>query len=136
MAGNRVTLAFASKTISNTVQIYPEATITQPIYSLTGESLGAKRNDVMTVTTTLAGQTVARAFRAAPEADHEQHVPLVVLEQGSWATLLNGGYTRTLTIEGNLLWAGGPAGLLQLDLTTHLSQTHTLPGPTQGVVSV
>jgi hypothetical protein len=102
-------------------------------YSLSGAPLGAKLGDTMTVTTTIAGQAAARTFRARPNYEGEQAVPLVLPERGEWTPLLTGGYTHTLTIAGQTLWAGGPAGLIAVDLTTRQVTTQTLPWPTPTV---
>lgn len=102
-------------------------------YSLSGAPLGAKLDDTMTVTTTIAGQAAARTFRARPNHEGEQAVPLVLPTRGEWTPLLIGGYTQTVTIQGQMLWAGGPAGLIALDLTTRQVTTQTLPWPEPAV---
>ena len=96
-------------------------------YSLSGAPLGAKLDDRMTVTTTIAGQSVAQHFRARPDHEGEQAVPLVIPEQGEWQLFLTGGYTRTLVVQDQILWAGGPAGLLRVDLATGVQTMQTLP---------
>ena len=120
-----VTLRFNTQ-ITDTLSIV-EQEEPFPFYDMTGAELGAQRGDVMTVTTTFGGQTVARTFRAQPNAEGEQQVNLVLPAQGVWSRWLTGGYTRTLAINGTTLWAGGAAGVRAVDITTAVSTTQMLP---------
>jgi hypothetical protein len=133
--GANVTLNFASKSLTTRTQ--PTLNSALPYYDLTGKGLGAERSDILTLTVTFAGEQLVRPFRAAPAvegaAKGEQEVPLVLPERGEWTPLLTGGYTHTLTIAGQTLWAGGPAGLIAVDLTTRQVTTQTLPWPTPSV---
>lgn len=126
-----VALAFQSQMTATVSQ--PSVVDPVAYYSLSGAALGAKLNDTMTATTTIAGQTVARAFRARPNHEREQEVPLVIPEQGEWQLILTAGYTHTLQLQEQTLWAGGPAGLIAVDLTTRQVTTQTLPWPTPTV---
>lgn len=107
-----------------------------PYYAVSGASMGAKLNDMMTLVVPLATTNITRTFRARPDENKEQEIHVVLPEQGIWSHGLTSGYTRTLLIQGNTLWAGGPAGLLQVDLTSNVSQTHSLPWPTANVVAL
>lgn len=104
-----------------------------PYYVATGLALGAQRSDILTLTVPFAGETLVRPFRAWPadegESEGEQAISLVLPERGEWTTFFTGGYTRTLTIQGQTLWAGGPAGLTAFDLTTRQATPQTLPWP-------
>jgi len=60
----------------------------------------------------------------------------VLPERGTWTPWLTGGYTRTITVADNTLWAGGPAGLLAVDLTSKVQVTHALPWSEPAVVSI
>lgn len=120
--------------VALTFQTGMTATVSRPsvvdpvaYYSLSGKPLGAKLNDPMTVTTTIAGQVVARTFRARPNHEGEQEVPLVIPEQGEWRLILTAGYTHTLLLQDQILWAGGPTGLLRVDLPTGTQTVQSLP---------
>jgi len=130
-----VSLHFGDQATSTVSKSYDN---TQPTayYTLTGAGMGAKKGDIMTVTVAFAGQTLARAFRAWPDETKEQEVALVLPEQGIWTPWLTGGYTRTVTIADHTLWAGGPAGLLAVDLTSKAQVTHALPWSEPTVVSL
>lgn len=99
----------------------------------------AKRGDIMSVRTEFAGQHIERVFRAWPEETGsnkgEQFVPIVVPEEGTWEPWISGGYTRTLTVENGTLWAGGPAGLLAIELATGTQTVTALPWPESAVVA-
>jgi hypothetical protein len=97
-----------------------------PFYSLSAFELGAKRGDVMTLTVSFASQTITRTLRAWPDANGEQHVAAALSDDGVWSDWLSGGYTATLAIDDETLWAGGLQGVRSLNLNTALSQTHTL----------
>ncbi|MCE7984717.1 MAG: hypothetical protein DYG89_26395 [Caldilinea sp. CFX5] len=129
--GANVTLHFQDKRLTTRTQ--PTLNSALPYYDLTGKGLGAQRSDILTLTVNFAGAELVRPFRAAPASEGatkgEQEVPLVLPERGEWTPLLTGGYTHTLTIQGQTLWAGGPAGLIALDLTTRQVTTQTLPWP-------
>ena len=133
--GANVTLNFASKSLTTRTQ--PTLNSALPYYDLTGKGLGAERSDILTLTVTFAGEQLVRPFRAAPAvegaAKGEQEVPLVLPTRGEWTPLLTGGYTHTLTMAGQTLWAGGPEGLIAVDLTTRQVTTQTLPWPTPSV---
>ncbi len=128
VAGAQITLTFGQAITTTTTKkndAAPTAVFVQP-----AKGLGAKRGDTLTLTASFAGQSVTRTFRAQPEADGEQYVPLVIRDAGVWRTLSNtSGYTRTLLAAGNVLWAGGRDGLLQLDLTSGVSLTYSAPWP-------
>ncbi|MFN8490474.1 MAG: hypothetical protein U0350_22990 [Caldilineaceae bacterium] len=134
VTGASVTLQFGTQ-VTQTVSAQSKD-FASPFYDMSGAGLGAKKGDVMTVTTTFAGQTIVRAFRALPDNEKEQEVSLVIPTRGEWTPWLTGGYTLTLTTIGNTLWAGGPAGLLAIDLTTQQQVSQSLPWATPTVVSV
>ncbi|MEZ4730313.1 MAG: hypothetical protein R3E79_24555 [Caldilineaceae bacterium] len=104
-----------------------------PYYVATGLALGAQRSDILTLTVPFAGETLVRPFRAWPadegESQGEQAISLVLPERGAWTPFFTGGYTHTLTIQGQTLWAGGPAGLMAYDLSTRQATPQTLPWP-------
>lgn len=129
-----VTLQFGAQSRFTDTRMYSAEIY--PFYTMTGTVLGAKLNDLMTVTTQFAGQTATRTFRARPDGTGEQQVPLVLPEQGEWTPWLASGFTRTLALQGNTLWAGGPAGLRAINLTSGLSTTHALPWATSAVMAV
>jgi hypothetical protein len=99
----------------------------EPYFDLTAHFLGARRGDVVTLSARFAGQTVERAIRAWPEAEGEQRVVLAFLERGVWSPWVTGGYTRALALAGDTVWAGGPAGVISVSLSTSVSVAHTLP---------
>jgi hypothetical protein len=124
VAGAVVTLTFGNGFTTTVAQLTDVETV--PYFALTGFDLGARLGDVMTLTARFAGQTVERPFRAWPD-DDEQHVALALPEQGVWSTWVTGGYTRTLALAGDTVWAGGPAGVISVSLTSGISVVHTLP---------
>lgn len=108
-----------------------------PFYAVSGSELGAKRGDTMTMTVTLGNVTATRTFRAEPaqsgENQGEQEIALVLPEQGAWQPWLSGGYTRTLLVDDQSIWAGGPAGLLRIDSQTGITAVQSLPWSTPQV---
>lgn len=129
--------------VALTFQTQITATVSKPsvvdpvaYYALSGAPLGAKLADTMTVTTTIAGQAVTRAFRARPDQAGEQEVPIVIPEQGEWQLFLTASYTRTLLVQGQTLWAGGPAGLLRVDRTTGAQTVQSLPWADSSVTAL
>lgn len=128
--GTEVSITFQEATTST---VTSQRSVDSIIYSLTGAALGARRDDLMSVSTTFAGREVERAFRARPNSEGEQNVALVIPEEGIWDTWLEEDYTRALLIVGDTLWAGGGAGLTAIDLTTDERTTQTLPWPEQNV---
>lgn len=121
-----VTLAFGNSITTGFTLPGPEETF--PYYGLEADELGARKGDLMTLTAHFAGQIVTRTIRAWPEPgpDHEQYVALAFPE-GFWNPWVTGGYTRALALAGNVLWAGGPAGVISISLTSGISVVHTLP---------
>jgi hypothetical protein len=111
-----------------------------PFYVASGLDLGARRGDVLTMSVTVADQQLRYPFRAWPEATGvnrgEQQLPLVLPELGEWRPWFTGGYTATVVAQGQSVWAGGAAGLLQIDLTTNLTTVHTLPWSNAPVVAL
>lgn len=135
IAGATLTLTFGSA-ITTTITSH-KATVDPPlIYNTSGFGLGASKGDVMTLTVPFASQTITRTFRAWPDGEQEQQVTLVLPEQGVWTPWFTGGYTRTLAVQGDTLWAGGPAGLLTVNLSNNVSMTHTLPWSDSAVVGI
>lgn len=106
---------------------YIEFADDDPFFDFVGTDLGARRGDIMTVTVSLGGQTIERPFRAIPEADEEQHVPIVIPTQGTWTALNSTGYTRTLAIDGDVVWAGGLQGLQKTNIISAQVQTFEPP---------
>jgi hypothetical protein len=131
-----VILKFGTRTLTTLAQIQPVSEHTFPFYSTSGVELGAKRGDILTLTVSYAGESTERIFRALPDGDKEQHVPLVLPEHGQWSSWLTGGYTRTLVSDGATLWAGGPAGLLAITTSTNISAVQSLPWPQPAVIGV
>lgn len=123
--GAVITLTFGSGIVTDVTRLTPLEL--EPYFDLTAYDLGARRGDLLTLTASFAGQTVTRAFRAWPEADGEQHLVLVFPEHGVWSPWVTGGYTRALALAGDVVWAGGPAGVISMGLSTGLSVVQTLP---------
>ncbi|MFN8443852.1 MAG: hypothetical protein U0175_23940 [Caldilineaceae bacterium] len=136
VAGATVTLQFGNG-ITHTVTSVTDVDA-NPYYDLTGFGLGAQAGDVMTVTAEFAGLRATRLFRAQPDEGNskEQHVPLVLVEDGNWQTLLGGTYTRTLTAYGDMLWAANSNTVRSVDLTNQLSTTLSLPSSIGSVRSL
>ncbi|MCX6047639.1 MAG: hypothetical protein NT075_21280 [Chloroflexi bacterium] len=134
VAGALVTLQFSTQ-VTQTLTEKQDAELF-PYYVTSGAALGAKRDDIMTATVEFAGQTATRAFRAQPDHEGEQQITLVLPEQGVWTPRDMVGYTRTLAINGQKLWAGGPAGLLAVNLSTGVTATQTLDWTDPAVVAV
>ncbi len=129
-----VSLSFGTlSTISTTNRFNAEIF---PFYSISGTLMGAKLNDIMTVTTELAGQTATRSFRARPDGTGDQEVPLIIPETSIWTPWLSAGYTRTLVAQGDTLWAGGPAGLISLSVASNVSVTQLLSWSNPSVVAL
>lgn len=135
LEGVEVTLAFADQlTTTQTVKVYDDQSA---FFSITGAELGAKRGDIMTLTVTVGDQSTSRVFRALPDAEGEQHIPIVVPSTRTMKSFDLSGYMAAVASdEEELLWIGGEAGLLSLDLTTSQTQTYTLPWQTQTVQDI
>ena len=125
VAAAAISLAFDGQVITATTELNSLEPF--PYFDLTAHDLGASRGDTFTLTAVYAGQTISQTFPAWPGSDGEQFVTLTFPETGVWEPLFTGGYTRTLAINGNTLWAGCPAGLLSVDLTNGANQPHSLP---------
>jgi len=125
VSGAALSLAFDGLVITATTEL--NALEPFPYFDLTAHDLGAQRGDVFTLTAVYAGQTISRTIRAWPDVDGEQLVTLAFPEVGVWEPLASGGYTRTVALAGDTLWAGGPAGLLAVDLPSGDSQIQPLP---------
>jgi hypothetical protein len=123
--GAAVTLTFGSGAVISVTGFTELESV--PYFDLTAHKLGARRGDMVTLTARFAGQTITRAIRAWPGADGEQHVVLAFSERGVWHPWVTGGYTRALALDGDVVWAGGPAGVLSLSLSSGVSVTHALP---------
>jgi len=125
ITGTKVTLAFEDQVL-NTYTMTDTNSVYDKMYELSGYDLGAKRNDIMTLTAEYAGQTITRSFRAWPD-DAVQKVDLI-LNPGHWETWSSDGYTSTLTaLDSQTVLAGGHDGLLQIDLATDQQTQHDLP---------
>lgn len=131
VAGTAVTLTFGGDLVTHTTRL--TSLDAEPYFALTAHDLGAKRGDVLTLTAQFAGQTVERVFRAWPDATDEQQIDLVFPERGVWSPWITGGYTRALALDGDVAWAGGPAGLISISLGSGISVVHTLPWADQSV---
>ncbi|MEM7129104.1 MAG: hypothetical protein AAF702_22420 [Chloroflexota bacterium] len=109
-----------------------------PDYRTSGSPLGATLGDTMTITAQFAGYTVTRTFRAWPsrDANKQQYVPLVIPEKGTWTKWITQGYTNTLAVQENTLWAGGSDGLISVNMTTDEVTTHALPWDDQTVTEI
>jgi hypothetical protein len=134
-----VTLEFNNRQLPSTTQMQPDIGL-DPFYVTTAVDLGARRGDLMTMSVTLADQQLHHPFRALPEttgeSKGEQQLPLVLPEAGEWRSWFTGGYSQTLVAQGQSIWAGGPDGLLHVDLTTNQQTVHPLPWPTQAVTAL
>jgi hypothetical protein len=134
-----VTLNFGALDVSGPMTSTVTAEGSQPpylYYDLSGHSLGALLYDILTVRVPFANQKIARDFMARPDNAGEQEVPLVLPILGEWVTRWTDGYTQTLGHVGGDLWAGGPAGLRSLNLTSGISQTHDLPWNDPAVIAL
>ena len=127
--GAAVMLTFGS---GITTEVTSPAGEPAPFFDLTAYHLGARRGDVLTLTAHFGGRTVSRTFRAWPDAEGEQYVVLA-LPEGIWSPWVTGGYTRALALAGDVVWAGGPAGLISVSLSSGISTAHTLPWPDPSV---
>jgi hypothetical protein len=123
--GAAVTLTFGSGAVISVTGFTALEPV--PYFDLTAHELGARRGDMVTLTARFAGRTITRAIRAWPDVDGEQHVVLALPERGVWHPWVTGGYTRALALDGDVVWAGGPAGVLSLSLSSGVSVTHVLP---------
>jgi hypothetical protein len=123
--GAAVTLTFGESDVTGTTRL--DELESMPYFDVTAHNLDAQRGDILTLTVNFAGQTISRAFRAWPEADGEQRIVLVFPEQGVWSPWMTGGYTRALALAGDVVWAGGPAGVISVNVSTGISFVHTLP---------
>lgn len=131
VVGAVVTLTFGEGVVTKTTRSI--ALEPYPYFDLTAHDLGARRGEVLTLTATFAGETVTRTFRAWPDAGGEQYVALALTMSGVWQPWLTGGYTRALALDGDTVWAGGPAGLISVSLTSGISVPHTLAWTEQSV---
>jgi hypothetical protein len=129
--GAAITLTYGGSFVTDTTHLTPLDP--EPTFDVTGHNLGAQRGDVMTLTVRFAGKTITRAFRAWPEGDGEQHVALAFEERGVWSPWVTGGYTRTLVLSGDTVWAGGSAGVVSVSLSSGVSVSHALPWPDPSV---
>ncbi|CAN5778924.1 hypothetical protein BH10CHL1_BH10CHL1_23620 [soil metagenome] len=134
VAGATVTLQFNTQ-ITQTLAQKQDAELF-PYYVTSGAALGAQRESIMTATVEFAGQTATRAFRALPDQEGEQQITLVLPEQGVWTPWTTSGYTRTLAVNDQTLWAGGPAGLLAINISNGVSVTQNLAWIEPTVVGV
>jgi hypothetical protein len=125
VTGAEATLTYRDETISTTAAFQPAEVY--PYFTTDAYDLGARTGDLLTLTISFAGQTVSRTFRAQPGAGGEQQINVALADEGVWTPLLSGGYTRTLTFDGHQLWAGGPAGLVQVDVQTGNETSIPLP---------
>lgn len=137
--GARVGLHFDEKTFVADTRYHHEFP-DYPYYVASGLALSAERGDVLTFTVDFAGASLVRPFRAWPattgESQGEQEVPLVLPEVGIWQPMLNGGYTRTLSLQGETLWAGGPVGLTKVNLATGQATSQPLPWSPPTIVAL
>ena len=131
VADATVTLTFGDRAVTGTTR----STLLEahPYFDLTAHDLGARRGDLLTLTVTFGGEELTRSFRAWPEASGEQQVALTFALRGIWHPWITGGYTRSLALHDGLLWAGGPAGLISVNLTSGISVPQTLPWAEPGI---
>ena len=123
--GATVRLTFGESSLTETT--YLNGLEPEPYFDVTAYNLDAHRGDILTLTANFAGQTITRTFRAWPAADGEQHIVLTFPERGIWYPWVTGGYTRALALAGDVVWAGGPAGVISVSLTSGVSVVHTWP---------
>ena len=109
-----VSLTFGDQMTSTTTFLGIEGEA--PYFDITGASLGAKRGDIMTLTVRYAGQTIVQPFRATPNAEGEQHVPIVLPDTISTKSIGEAGYGRAVAADDSHIWAAGPSGLQRSDL--------------------
>ena len=120
-----ITLSYGSDVVTSAT--YLTLLESEPYFDLTAHNLGARRGDIVTLTAHFAGRTITRTIRAWPESGGEQHVVLALPERGVWSPWLTGGYTRALALDDDVAWAGGPAGVISISLSSGVSVAHTLP---------
>ena len=125
VSGAAITLTYGSGVVTDVTLL--TALESHPYFDLTAHNLGASRGDVLTLSVRFGRQNVERVFRAWPEEDGEQHIVLAFPERGVWSPWVTGGYTRALALAGDTVWAGGPAGVISVSLSTGISVVHTLP---------
>jgi len=131
--GAKVTLTFDNQSVETFTQVYEGELEENSHFQITGHNIGARKNDMITVTAEYLGQSVTRTFRAWPDGDR-QKVHLV-LGEGSWKNWKSGDYTRTLaTLNDQTLLAGGLDGLLQVDMATDQEIPIASPWPDDIVV--
>jgi hypothetical protein len=123
--GAAVTITFRGSAVTDFTRITSLESF--PYFDLSAHNLGARKGDLLTLTAQFAGQAVSRTIRAWPDSGGEQHVVLAFPERGIWSSWVTGGYTHALALAGNEVWAGGPAGLISVSLTSGISVVHTLP---------
>lgn len=87
---------------------------------------GALHGDVITAKATIGNQIISRTFRALPDGNGLQNIDLVIPD-ALWEPYAGDGYTRTLTIADNTLWAGGDAGVMAVDLDSNVVTTYSVP---------
>lgn len=131
VSGALISLSYGNKVVTTTTQFSTPGE--KPYYDLTAHLLGARRADILTMTVQFAGNMITRTFRAWPQVNGEQHIALAFPEMGTWAPWITGGYTRALALQGDVVWAGGPSGLISMNLTSGFSKVHTLPWVNQTV---
>ncbi len=135
LTGVVVMLTFQDRAISTTTRL-DISSHEAAFFDISGNNLGARAGDIMTLTVSFGDQVLSRPFRGWPDAEGKQRIDLVFPEQGQWQAWLDGGYTRTLAITGDTVWAGGRAGLISASLKSSISQVHTLPWTGQAVTAL
>ncbi|MEM7128941.1 MAG: hypothetical protein AAF702_21590 [Chloroflexota bacterium] len=98
-----------------------------PFFDITGADLDAKRGDIMTLTVNFAGQTIKHPFRAIPDDQGEQYIPIVIPDTISSEHISQPGYHHALQSDDTYIWSGGSAGLQRFDLDGTNPQAMTLP---------
>ena len=125
VSGAVVTLTYRSQVVTGTTRRTPLEP--HPYFDLTAHPLGAQRGDLLTLTVQLGEHRISRRIRAWPDADGEQTLTLAFEERGLWQPLVTGGYTRALALARDTVWAGGPSGVISINLSSGVSVVHTLP---------
>ncbi len=121
-----ITLTFEDQSMS-TVPRYAD-NYPNPYYSMVGAPLGAVRGDEMTLSVEWNGMTISQTVRAWPDNEKEQYAPIILPDLGAWSATSADGHTRAVAVDdAGTVWAGGTAGVLQLDATRSTSTTHPLP---------
>lgn len=125
VAGAQVTVMFAGRALTAASRL--SAVEPFPFYALSARELGAKYGDVVTLTVTYRGESLARAVRLLPNgASGEQQASFAFPASGHWERWTNTPNVQALATQGNDLWVGTAVGLFRWNIATGSSETHPI----------